>query len=101
MSAISVAPGLTKSMIFSMISSMNTLQRITITLPTHTYEQLARTVPRGKISKFVAQAVSNHLTGQHTSDFLAEFEAIQKKLKKELPPISTKAILEAIHKGRT
>lgn len=78
---------------------MNTLQRITITLPSHTYEQLTRNIPRGKISKFVAQALSDKLSTDATKDAIDNFIALQKKMKK-LPPVKTEDILKAIHRGR-
>lgn len=73
-------------------------QRLTVNLPEYIYIDLIKSLGRGKISKFVSNAVKTKL--------------LEKKLKKEnnidaffshrdnLPKLTGKRILEAIRKGR-
>ncbi|MBI4067339.1 hypothetical protein HY407_03060 [Candidatus Gottesmanbacteria bacterium] len=75
---------------------MNT-QRITISLPNYLYQQLEKTVPPMKVSKFIAKALEEKLLNQSPAkDPIEDFFALRKKLPKK----TTKDILEAIKKGR-
>ncbi len=96
-------------MIISMIKSMkmnlqtnaaDRARRITVTLPGYLADQLARTLPKRTISKFVAEAVSDKLGDTATGNAVEAFFKLSKKFS-STKPVSTEAILRAIHKGRT
>lgn len=77
--------------------SMNS-QRVTISLPNYLYQKLIARTASGKISSFVAHVLEKDLFGtEMKKDPIEEFFA----LRKTLPKISRKQILNAIHKGRT
>ncbi len=75
-------------------------RRITVSMPDYIVEQLNRNVAKGDISNFVSRAVSDKLSDVTTKNAIDDFFALRKKFAKT-KPISTAAILRAIHKGRT
>lgn len=75
-------------------------QRITVTMPGYLVQQLNHNIAKGDISSFVTRAVSDKLTDVTTKNAIDDFFALRKKFAKT-KPVSTAAILRAIHKGRT
>ena len=77
---------------------MNT-QRLTISLPDYLYDQLMMMFDRGRISKFISEATEKMIIEKRMEEKVDPIDEIL-RLKKNLPNISGKKILEAIHKGR-
>jgi hypothetical protein len=75
--------------------SMNT-HRITISVPDVTYVQLIQKVDRGKVSRYITNAVEEKLMNE-TANPVEQFLA----MRGELPKVSIEKILQAIRKGRT
>lgn len=76
---------------------MNT-QRITVSLPFYIYESLIKRVPERKVSSFVSGILEEKLffVKDGNSDPVRSFLSLRKKL----PKVKDKEILQAIHKGR-
>lgn len=74
--------------------TMNT-QRLTVTLPKTLYEMVFQQIPSGGVSRFVAAAVERELLIERP-DPVDEFLFLRKKL----PKVDQKTILQAIKKGR-
>jgi len=74
-------------------------QRVTVSLPKNIYEDLISWIGKGKVSKFVAEATEDRLLEEKLApkDPVEAFFAHRKNL----PKLTTKQILAAIHKGRT
>ncbi|MBI1872141.1 hypothetical protein HYS10_01845 [Candidatus Collierbacteria bacterium] len=75
------------------------IQRITVSLPKHIHEELLNSVGKRQLSRFVAEAVEEHILEQKTKSGnpIADFFNLRNKL----PKFSNKKIMEAIKKGRT
>ena len=73
-------------------------QRITVSLPTHIYEDLLRLFGKGKISGVVAEAVEKRILDKklEPKDPVEAFFAH----KKDLPKLTHRQIMTAIRKGR-
>ena len=73
-------------------------QRVTVSLPTYVYEDLATMVGLGKISSFVAEATESKILEKklEPKDPIKAFFAHRKNL----PKISHEQIMAAIRKGR-
>ena len=78
--------------------SMNT-QRLTISMPDYLYDQLTAMFSRGRISRFVSEAVEKLLVTRRIEKKVDPVDELL-RIKKGLPNISSKQILEAIHRGR-
>jgi len=71
------------------------MQRITVSLPEHIYNNLVQIVPQRGISGFVSRAVENSLM-EEDLDNIQEFVNLRKKL----PRKRAKDIIKAIKKDR-
>ena len=69
--------------------------RITISLPYTVYNNLRRYVEKGKVSRFIAEAVEKELA-KIVSDPIEEFMALRAKLPKK----DKAEVLKAIKRGR-
>lgn len=72
--------------------------RITVSLPDYTYQNLVRVVPVGQVSKFVTEAVEQKMasSSKSYSDPVAQFLAAGKSF----PQKNIAGIIKAIGKGR-
>lgn len=72
-------------------------QRITISLPTYLYNQIKKSVPQRKVSRFIASIVEEKVLSKNADeDPVEEFL----KLRKVLPKMSRRKIIAAIEEGR-
>lgn len=71
------------------------MQRITVSLPEHIYNNLVQVAPQRGISGFVSRAVESRLM-EEDLDHVQEFVNLRKKL----PRKRTKDIIRAIEKNR-
>lgn len=74
------------------------LQRITVSLPEHVYDNLMMLVDKGAVSRFIAEATEERILEEKTKkkDPVEEFIALRGKL----PKLSDRKIFAAIRKGR-
>ncbi len=77
---------------------MNT-KRITVSMPTHLYNQLIETVPERQVSKFVSESVEERLLALKRAPYGGAKDLLV--LRDSLPRYSTEEIKNAINKGRT
>lgn len=75
-------------------------QRLTITLPDYTVDQLMRSVSKGNRSSFVAQAVENELIRQRMHKVVDDPLENLTALRSKLPKLTSKQIMNSIEKGR-
>lgn len=75
-------------------------KRITVSVPTHIYNQAKKLVKDRELSSFVADAIQEKVFNQKYIHKENPIEAFR-KLRGTLPKRNTKQILEAIRKGRT
>ena len=74
-----------------------TVSKFSVSMPRYIYEQLAAKLGKREVSGFIADAVEERLLGEATEDIVEAFIAMRQRL----PKVSTKAIKEAMEKGRT
>ena len=81
--------------------SMNT-KRLTISLPSHLYDQLMSSFGRGEVSKFISEATEKQLLQKKLEDKVDPVkDFLNLKEEFDFPKLTDKQIKEAISKGRT
>lgn len=85
-----------------MVHTINmNIQRITISVPVNVYQLLTQQIDTGNISRYISETIHGRLVEEKMNQKLKKNPVEEfLVLRKHTVKISTKKILNAIHKGR-